>query len=159
MKHKIKSMSFAEYLDLIGVDKMEITNIWEVARFIANNIVCVVYKNKKGFFSFSNETAEKVYNAYEKGKKINIQSIKRKSLGDKFKMKLFERDGNRCFYSDQEMTEEEATIEHLIPLSKGGKNNIDNLVLCLEEENFKMADKPLVEKINYKVEKLEAFYL
>ena len=46
------------------------------------------------------------------------------------------------------------SIEHLIPLSKGGKNNIDNLVLCIEEENQKMADKPLIEKINYKISNL-----
>jgi len=147
----IKSMPFNEYLDLIGVEQVERTSDWEEARFIANNIVCVVYKNKKGNYSFSNETTEKVYNAYREGRRINIQSIKRKNLSDKFKQKLFERDGDKCFYSGKKMTQEEASIEHLIPLCKGGKNNIDNLVLCFEEENQKMADKPLIEKINYKI--------
>ena len=149
MKQKLN-----EYLDSIGVEQVERTNQWESARFIANNIVCVIYKNKKGNFSFSNEQSEKIYNAYLSGKKINVQDLKRKSLGQKFKEKLFERDGDKCFYSNKIMSYEEATIEHLIPLSKGGKNNIDNLVLCLEYENQKMADKPLVEKINYKIEVL-----
>lgn len=49
------------------------------------------------------------------------------------------------------MTKEQATIEHLIPLSKGGKNNLDNLVLCLKEENAKMANLPLAAKIKYKI--------
>tara|TARA_R110002110_G_scaffold82712_3_gene215117 strand:+ start:4772 stop:5248 length:477 start_codon:yes stop_codon:yes gene_type:complete len=151
---KIKSLKFSEYLDLIGVEYLDTTNDWEVARFIANNIVCVVYRNKKGVFSFSNEKAEKVYNSWINGKRINIQDLKRRSLSQEFKQKLFERDGDKCFYSGKEMTPEEATIEHLIPLSKGGKNNIDNLVLCLEEENQKMADKALIEKINYKITNL-----
>lgn len=147
----IKSLRFNEYLDLIGVDQIEKTSEWELQRFIANDIVCVVYENKKGRISFSNETAQKVYEAYLDGKRINIQSIKRKSLGAKMQQKLFERDGILCFYSGKKMSHRDATIEHLIPLSKGGKNNMDNLVLCLEEENKKMADKPLIEKINYKI--------
>jgi 5-methylcytosine-specific restriction endonuclease McrA len=149
---KIKSMLFNEYLDLIGADQIQKTSDWEEARFIANDIICVVYKNKKGRVSYSNETAQKVYIAYEEGRRINIQSVKRKSLGDKFKEKIIARDGHKCFYSNIQMTYEESTIEHLIPLCKGGKNNLDNLVLCLKEENQRMADKPLIEKINYKIE-------
>jgi 5-methylcytosine-specific restriction endonuclease McrA len=85
---------------------------------------------------------------------INIQSEKRKFLKDKFYDKLIERDGNICFYSGKEMTKEDASIEHLIPLSKGGKNNLDNLVLCLKSENEKMANLPLIEKIKYKINNL-----
>jgi 5-methylcytosine-specific restriction endonuclease McrA len=153
MSKEIKSMTFQAYLDLIGVDKLETTSQWEYSRFVANDIVCVVYENKKGRISFSNETSQKIYEAYEEGRRINVQSVKRKSLSQKFKEKIFERDGNKCFYSGEVMTLEDATIEHLIPLSKGGKNNIDNLVLCLKEENIKMGDKPLIDKINYKITK------
>ena len=56
-----------------------------------------------------------------------------------------------CFYSGKELTEENSSIEHLIPLSKGGKNNLDNLVLCLKEENQKMANSTLISKIKYKI--------
>jgi 5-methylcytosine-specific restriction endonuclease McrA len=82
---------------------------------------------------------------------IHIQSEKRKTIKEKFFEKLIERDGNLCFYSNKEMTKEQASIEHLIPLSKGGKNNMDNLVLCLKDENLKMGNLPLVEKIKYKI--------
>lgn len=145
-----KFKNFDKYLDEIGVDRIEVKGEWELARFIANRIVCVVYFNKHKEFSFSNETAKKVYDAYCENRIINIQDTKRKSLKQKFRQKLLNRDGNICFYSFKEMKEEEITIEHLIPLSKGGKNNIDNLVLCKEEENFKMANKSLIEKIKYR---------
>jgi len=144
---------FQEFLDKIGADKIDVTSCWELARFKANDEVCVVYEGKKGI-SFSNSMAQKVYCSFLEKKLINIQSEKRQSLAAKFKLKIYERDGNRCFYTNKEMAMDEATIEHLIPLSKGGKNNLDNLVLCLDEENKKMADKPLVEKIKYKINNL-----
>ncbi len=153
MTKKQKFPSFDKYLDEIGADKIQTTSCWELARFRANGEICVVYQGKKGF-SYSNPLAEKVYDAYLEGRLINIQAEKREPLGNKFKIKIYERDGNKCFYTGKEMTMEEATIEHLIPLSKGGKNNLDNLVLCLEEENHKMGNKPLVEKIKYKIENL-----
>ena len=65
-----------------------------------------------------------------------------------------ERDGNSCFYTGSTLTLENSSIEHLIPLSKGGKNNMDNLVLCLKEENEKMANLPLIDKVKYKIENL-----
>lgn len=146
--------SFDDYLDQIGADKIQVTSCWELARFKANDEVCVVYKGKRGV-NYSNQLAQKIYEAYRGGRLFNIQSEKRKSLSDKFKIKIYERDGNKCFYSGKEMTMDEATIEHLIPLSKGGKNNMHNLVLCLAEENQKMANRPLVEKIKYKIECLQ----
>lgn len=155
MKIKNNFKNFDEYLDQIGADKIQITSSWELSRFRANNEICVVYCNKKGNISFSNSLADKVYSAFRDKRLINIQSEKRKSLGDKFKFKIYERDGHKCFYSGKKMAIEEATIEHLIPLSRGGKNNIDNLVLCLSEENAKMANKPLVEKINYKISNIK----
>lgn len=149
----VKFKNFDQYLDAIGADKIETKSCWEIARFRANNEVCVVYEGKRGA-SFSNPLAEKIYKSFLEKKLINIQSEKRQSLAAKFKLKIYERDGNKCFYSNKEMTIEEATIEHLIPLARGGKNNMDNLVLCLKEENLKMADKLLIEKIKYKIEKL-----
>ena len=142
------------YLDAIGVNHIETTNSYEVARFVVNDEICVIYEGKKGL-SGNNKTSNKIIEAFLNKKLINIQDYKRKSLKDKFYDQLISRDGNKCFYSGIEMTREQATIEHLIPLSKGGKNNLDNLVLCLKEENNKLANLPLVEKIKYKIDKIK----
>jgi len=63
---------------------------------------------------------------------------------------LFRRDGNLCFYSGKPMTQITSTIEHLIPLSKGGTNCKENLVLCLQEHNSRVGNASLREKLEYK---------
>lgn len=138
------------YLDTIGVNYIETTNSYEVARFIVNDEICVIYEGRKGL-SGNNKTANRIIDAFLSKKLINIQDCKRRTLKDKFYEQLIKRDGNRCFYTGAEMTKEQASIEHLIPLSRGGKNNLDNLVLCLKEENKKLANLSLIEKIKYKL--------
>jgi CRISPR/Cas system Type II protein with McrA/HNH and RuvC-like nuclease domain len=148
-----KFKSLDDYLDKIGAEKFPPRNQWEYSRFKAKGYTCVVYINKKGRHNFSNKVAREVYEAYEQGIVINVQTTKRKyDLKKKFKAKLWRRD-KRCFYSFKKLPFDELTIEHLIPLSKGGKNNIDNLVLCSKEENAKMGNKSLLEKLRYREEK------
>lgn len=142
--------SINNYLDALGVNHLETTNSYEVARFVVSDEICVIYKGKKGL-SGNNKTANKIVEAFLNRKLINIQECKRKSLKEKFYEQLIKRDGDKCFYTGIEMTKENASIEHLIPISRGGKNNLDNLVLCLKEENLKMANLSLVEKIKYKI--------
>lgn len=137
---------FDIYLDWIGAEKMPKTNPYEEARFVANEIVCVIYRGKKGI-SFSNDEARNVLEAFHAKRKITVSGTKRKRFELETKERLFVRDGDKCFYTDVVLTMETATIEHLIPLSKGGKNNLDNLVLCTYQSNQMMGDKPLIEKI------------
>lgn len=142
------------YLVAIGANIIENSNNpYEVVRFIANDQICVIYEGKRSYTG-NNPLANKVIENYFAKKLINIQDDKREPLKKKFYKQLLARDGNLCFYTSKELTDENSSIEHLIPLSKGGKNNLDNLVLCLKEENAKMANLPLVEKIKYKIKNL-----
>lgn len=141
------------YLDHLGVNHIETTNCYEIARFMIDYETCVIYEGRRGY-SGSNKAANKIISAFLDKKLINIQETKRRTLKEKFYQQIIERDGDRCFYTGKPMTREEASLEHLIPLSRGGKNNLDNLVLCLREENDKMANLPLVEKIKYKISNL-----
>ena len=43
------------------------------------------------------------------------------------RQELFERDKWKCHYCGEEVTKNNATLDHLIPQSKGGKNTKDNL--------------------------------
>lgn len=146
MKHE----DLQAYIIKVGGELLEPTNPYEIARFKGNGFTNVIYKGKKGY-SFSSEIAESVFEAFcNKRNDFFLNKEARKQIPTKIKSELFKRDGDRCFYTNKKMTMETASIEHLIPLCKGGKNNLDNLVLCLPEENLKMANKPLIEKIKYR---------
>jgi 5-methylcytosine-specific restriction endonuclease McrA len=43
---------------------------------------------------------------------------------------LFDRDNWACYYCGEKVTEENATLDHYIPISKGGDNSPDNLKTC-----------------------------
>jgi hypothetical protein len=48
--------------------------------------------------------------------------------------------GGKCFYCDAVLDIDEATIDHVIPQSKGGTNNLDNLVICCKYANHAFRD-------------------
>jgi hypothetical protein len=43
---------------------------------------------------------------------------------------IFERDGYSCFYCGEKVTNENATLDHLIPQCEGGKHTKENLKTC-----------------------------
>ena len=55
--------------------------------------------------------------------------------------------GGKCFYCDAVLDIQEATIEHVIPQSKGGTNDIDNLVVCCKYANHAFRDYSPKQKL------------
>jgi len=48
--------------------------------------------------------------------------------------------GGKCFYCRKQLLPEHATVDHIIPISKGGKNDISNLVACCKDINHLFSD-------------------
>jgi hypothetical protein len=48
--------------------------------------------------------------------------------------------GGKCFYCDAVLDINEATVDHVIPQSKGGSNDLDNLVVCCKYANHAFRD-------------------
>lgn len=49
---------------------------------------------------------------------------------------LFEKDKyKKCEYCTILLSYEEATIDHIVPISSGGPNNLSNIVLCCDLDN------------------------
>lgn len=142
-----------QYIADRGGEIIPKTNEWELVRFRCADGIAVIYQGKRGI-SYSNDIARDVHNWYHENRQdVFLNKTSRNFKGEakaKLKRQLFERDGNLCFYSGVPMTEDIATIEHLIPVSKGGKDNIDNMVLCVHAENQKVGNKSLIEKIKYR---------
>ena len=57
------------------------------------------------------------------------------------KKNLLIRDNFCCQYSGKRLKPKEATIDHIIPQSRGGLHSWENVVICSAEKNFKKADK------------------
>jgi 5-methylcytosine-specific restriction endonuclease McrA len=55
------------------------------------------------------------------------------------------RDERRCQYCNQELSNDEQTLDHVIPKSRGGKSTWENLVLCCRPCNRRKADQTLRE--------------
>lgn len=52
-----------------------------------------------------------------------------------------ERDGNRCQYTGRMLRPDEGSLDHIVPLSRGGKDVWENLVWAAKEVNQKKADR------------------
>src|SRR3546814_16306275 len=58
---------------------------------------------------------------------------------------LFERDGWRCRYCGETVTASTATLDHMVPQSKGGPNTPENLATCCLMCNSIKSGRPYEE--------------
>ena len=66
---------------------------------------------------------------------------KTKSIVRMSKRNVFLRDRYECQYCGIECTEENATLDHVLPVSKGGRSNWLNLATACKKCNYLKADK------------------
>ena len=145
---------FKKWLQQNGAEILPATNQYEIIRFKGKE-TGVIYSSGKTSNSYANQAVICFLN----GKKWDGFPIStgRKTTYNKFKIPLIKRDGTACFYCG-ELLENDITVEHLIPLTSGGKNILSNMVLAHRECNNKQGHRSLVEKvcsaIKYRVEKI-----
>lgn len=58
---------------------------------------------------------------------------------------LLIRDNFQCQYTSRKLTSKEATIDHIVPQSRGGKTTWENVVICCSDANAKKGDKTPME--------------
>jgi len=57
------------------------------------------------------------------------------------KRTVYQRDKGTCQYTGRKLSYSEATLDHVNPKSKGGKDTFTNLVLCAPDVNHKKGNK------------------
>ncbi len=57
------------------------------------------------------------------------------------KKTIYERDKGICQYTGKKVSYNSATLDHVQPKSKGGKDSFENLVTCAPDVNFKKGNK------------------
>jgi 5-methylcytosine-specific restriction endonuclease McrA len=65
----------------------------------------------------------------------------------KLRSQAYEREGGNCFYCSEALPIERITLDHIIPLSKGGWTRLDNLVCSCWSCNNKKSNKTAEEFI------------
>jgi 5-methylcytosine-specific restriction endonuclease McrA len=60
-------------------------------------------------------------------------------------MAMIESQGYRCAYSGRELTPETATVDHRLPISRGGLNGIENLAVVHQDVNTAKASMTVEE--------------
>lgn len=70
-------------------------------------------------------------------KKMPVKHFKGKPSKDA----IYNRDNGICQYSGKKLDRKEATVDHVIPSSRGGADSWENFVLCSKEINSKKGNK------------------
>jgi len=107
--------------------------------------ICLVYLDKAEAVTYYED-----FSVRSVSQELQVPSILR--VKNKFKanykkmnisrMKIFKRDKFQCAYCGDHFTKKELTIDHIIPLSRGGaKKTWENLITSCGGCNYKKADK------------------
>lgn len=67
---------------------------------------------------------------------------------------IYNRDNFTCQYCGEKLTYRQLTVDHVIPVSRGGKNTWENLVACCQPCNRYKDDRLLSEIPNMKLKKI-----
>ena len=152
-----KLTSFNAFLKAAGAEVLVPTNDWEMTRFRTGAGTSVVYRNSKGFVTFTGE-AEVAWIAYRSGHAwkptLPTETGKKHSKPKKASpiiVTIRERDGDACFFCWRDVADGEASLEHLVPISHGGPSHTSNLFLAHKVCNSKAGHLSAPEKIRLHV--------
>ncbi|MGI3128597.1 HNH endonuclease [Nitratireductor sp. PBL-C9] len=150
-----KLRAFAEWIEAQGGSVFAPTNEWEVIRYrLSEWGIAVVHRNKKGnltipgkvradYCRFLDQTGAGGEQAIQKMRRQNGAAL-RNSIIDRLER---ETGYACCCYCGQFVTRESSTLEHFVPISKGGPNHEFNLGIACEPCNLAVGSKPVVEKL------------
>jgi len=134
------------------------TNEYEVIRVQTDKGVEVLYKKASGQLTWPKELV-KAYMAYKSGGKVKWRaSTKRKvnrKRGPVLLQTLFKRDGKACWFCTKPLTAMDATIEHLLNVSNGGNNHINNLTIACSPCNQTARNMCITDKVILKAKLTE----
>lgn len=70
------------------------------------------------------------------------------------KKEIYLRDSGICFYCGVHLTEEQASLEHLLSTTHGGNNDKNNLTIACKPCNLEAGAKSIVKKVKFRDEQL-----
>jgi 5-methylcytosine-specific restriction endonuclease McrA len=139
---------FKQWLLDNGSAIYEPTNRYEAARFLTDCGIGVIYSNSSDRISSFVNGASEAWEAYQSAKPWRAveKTVRSKKTEQEYRS-LVARDGNCCLYCNAELSCDTATIEHLIPVSSGGSNHMQNKALACHGCNQAAGNLSVRQKI------------
>ena len=141
---------FKKFLVNCGGQLLHETNDYEVIRLQCEKTVEILYRKQSGLLTWPKELVS-AYMAYKSGGKVKWRATRKKKVNRKrgpvLLQTLFHRDGKQCWYCGKPLTPETATIEHLLNVSNGGNNHVNNLAVACSPCNQKARNMSITEKV------------
>jgi len=86
--------------------------------------------------------------------------MSREALSKKIRFEVFKRDSFNCQYCGKSAPDVVLHIDHIVPVSKGGSNDIMNLITSCQDcnlgkSNNKLDDNTVVEKRKEQADRLQ----
>ena len=158
---------FREWLAQHNATVLPRKSPWEIYRAETNIGLLVGYVNRFGQFNHCPEALKllKIFADGMQPPSLAVGSERRKHRNRKTRQMvkaLIQRDGNRCFYCRIELATPSTpfdsplpmpTIEHFLPIAKGGPDNLHNSVLACKPCNEEAGSRDLRHKIQLAVRK------
>lgn len=110
-----------------------------IVLFKSNYISCSIFRKKYKHLT----------NIVVVGLKWNGRNVKRRTSGFA-KEFLSENKNSKCIYCNCKLNENNATCDHIIPISKGGNNFKLNLIVCCIKCNSERGDSPFYQYLKSK---------
>lgn len=131
----IKRLKGSEHQHFLSVDRRTYKK-WKLLILIAiklnkNYKSCEIHRKK--FKSLENFVVV--------GLKYNGKRVKRRTSGFA-KGFVNKNEGSICIYCEEELSLENATTDHIIPISDGGNNSQVNLIVCCKDCNSERGNIP-----------------
>jgi 5-methylcytosine-specific restriction endonuclease McrA len=141
---------FKKFLVNCGGQLLHETNQYEVIRVKCDKGVEILYCKSSGQLTWSKELVN-AYIAYKSGGTVKWRGSRKKKIsrrrGSVLLQTLFRRDGNKCWFCHRELNIDTATIEHLLNVSNGGNNHVNNLTIACNTCNQKARNMCITSKV------------
>jgi hypothetical protein len=143
--------NFKKWLEASGSTIGAPTNPYEVARFLTDGAVGVIYRDGGGRLTSWTGGSAEAWAAWKGGQpwraapKTKRNSSSRKRRSDY--AALVQRDGSACVYCGELLIDDTATVDHIVPLTQQGPDNLANKALACESCNKACGCLSPVEKM------------
>lgn len=148
---------FRKWLERAGAEVLEPTNEYEVLRFRARGRVSIVYRREHGEISRWTGDSGSAFDHFANGKPWDAGvRRKRKARKPQEVAALLRRDGRACFYCGGQIEDGRESLEHVVPVARGGPHHLANLVLTHPKCNHEAGDLSAAEKVRLRDRKRSA---